>query len=107
MRQGGLYETVSLASEVSLSRLDKYPDTMTHSQFWMNTKERTLMAKRISYQTERSQRINDRMKDLQRELPVSCTDYFRSISQTTSPLTRLAYAYDLRLFFQYLNLSLR
>lgn len=63
------------------------------------------MAKRISYQTERSQRINDRMKDLQRELPVSCTDYFRSISQTTSPLTRLAYAYDLRLFFQYLNLE--
>lgn len=63
------------------------------------------MAKRISYQTERSQHINDRMKDLQRELPVSCTDYFRSISQTTSPLTRLAYAYDLRLFFQYLNLE--
>ena len=63
------------------------------------------MAKRISYQTEHSQRINDRMKDLQRELPVSCTDYFRSISQTTSPLTRLAYAYDLRLFFQYLNLE--
>ncbi len=63
------------------------------------------MAKRLSYQTERSQRINDRMKDLQRELPVSCTDYFRSISQTTSPLTRLAYAYDLRLFFQYLNLE--
>lgn len=63
------------------------------------------MAKRISYQTERSQRINDRMKDLQKELPVSCTDYFRSITQTTSPLTRLAYAYDLRLFFQYLNLE--
>ncbi len=63
------------------------------------------MAKRISYQTERSQRINDRMKDLQRELPVSCTVYFRSISKTTRPLTRLAYAYDLRLFFQYLNLE--
>ena len=63
------------------------------------------MAKRISYLTEYSQRINDRLKDLQRELPTSCTDYFRSMSQTTSPLTRLAYAYDLRLFFQYLNLE--
>lgn len=63
------------------------------------------MAKRISYQTQHSIRVNERLKDLQRQLPVSCTDYFRSISQTTSPLTRLAYAYDLRLFFQYLNLE--
>lgn len=63
------------------------------------------MAKRITYQTERSQRMNDRLRELQKELPVSCTDYFRSISQTTSPLTRLAYAYDLRLFFQYLHLE--
>ena len=63
------------------------------------------MAKRISYQTQHSIRINDRLKDLQRQLPLSCTDYFRSISQTTSPLTRLAYAYDLRLFFQYLHLE--
>ncbi len=63
------------------------------------------MAKRVSYQTEHSHRTNDRLRDLQRELPVSCTDYFRSISQTTSPLTRLAYAYDLRLFFQYLSLE--
>ncbi len=63
------------------------------------------MAKRISYQTERSQQMNDRLREIQRELPVSCTDYFRSISQTTSPLTRLAYAYDLRLFFQYLSLE--
>ena len=63
------------------------------------------MATRVSYQTEHSHRTNDRLRDLQRELPVSCTDYFRSISQTTSPLTRLAYAYDLRLFFQYLSLE--
>ena len=63
------------------------------------------MAKRISYQTEHSQQINERLKDIQKELPISCTDFFRSISQTTSPLTRLAYAYDLRLFFQYLNLE--
>ncbi|NLC32564.1 MAG: tyrosine-type recombinase/integrase [Clostridiales bacterium] len=63
------------------------------------------MSKRTSYQTQHSIRINDRLKDLQRQLPSSCTDYFRSISQTTSPLTRLAYAYDLRLFFQYLHLE--
>lgn len=63
------------------------------------------MAKRISYQTEHSIHLNERLKQLQRELPITCTDYFRSISQTTSPLTRLAYAYDLRLFFQYLHIE--
>ncbi len=63
------------------------------------------MPKRISYQTERSQQMNERLREIQKELPVSCTDYFRSISQITSPLTRLAYAYDLRLFFQYLSLE--
>lgn len=35
-----------------------------------------------------------------------CTDYFRAVSQTTSALTRLAYAFDLRLFFQYLTAEL-
>lgn len=61
------------------------------------------MAKRISYHTEQAVKVNERLRQLQRELPTLCTDYFRSISQTTSPLTRLAYAYDLRLFFQYLE----
>ena len=45
---------------------------------------------------------NVRIRELLRELPQDCTDYFLSISQTTSALTRLAYAYDLRLFFQFL-----
>ena len=44
----------------------------------------------------------DRLKQLEKELPLVCTDFFRSIAQTTSTLTRLAYAYDFRLFFQYL-----
>ncbi len=60
------------------------------------------MARRVAYHTEKSYRINERLMELQRELPSLCTDFFRSISQTNSPLTRLAYAYDLRLFFRYL-----
>ena len=64
------------------------------------------MAKRISYHTQTSFKTNERLKALQRELPVLCTDYFRAVSQTTSALTRLAYAYDLRLFFQYLTAEL-
>lgn len=60
------------------------------------------MAKRMSYHTEKSIRINERIQRIQRELPSVCTDFLRSILQTTTALTRLAYAYDLRLFFRYL-----
>ncbi len=44
----------------------------------------------------------EKLRTLQKELPVVCSSFFRSISQTTSTLTRLAYAYDFRVFFQYL-----
>ncbi len=47
----------------------------------------------------------DRLKQLEKELPMACTDFFRSVAQTTSTLTRLVYAYDFRLFFQYLTLE--
>ncbi|MHC1786158.1 MAG: tyrosine-type recombinase/integrase [Christensenellales bacterium] len=60
------------------------------------------MAKRITYRTQSSYKVNERLKALQHELPLLCTDYFRAIAHTSSPLTRLAYAYDLRLFFQFL-----
>ena len=38
-----------------------------------------------------------------RELPQSCSDFIRSIAVTTSTLTRLAYAIDLRTFFRFLQ----
>ncbi len=38
-----------------------------------------------------------------RELPSSCSDFIRSIAVTTSTLTRLAYAIDLRTFFSFLH----
>lgn len=44
-----------------------------------------------------------RLRALIRELPDVCADYFVAIEQLTSPLTRLSYAYDLKLFFQYLS----
>lgn len=43
------------------------------------------------------------LRELLKELPDVCSDYFLSIEQLTSPLTRLSYAYDLKLFFQYLS----
>ena len=36
-------------------------------------------------------------------LPPFCKTYFRGIEEYTSTRTRLAYAYDIRLFFEYLH----
>ncbi len=63
------------------------------------------MAESISYHDQSDMRRLERLRALEKELPAVCTDFFRSISQTTSTLTRLAYAYDFRLFFQYLTLE--
>ena len=60
------------------------------------------MADVINYHTQSDIKRLERLRELQKELPAVCTDFFRSISQTTSTLTRLAYGYDFRLFFQYL-----
>ncbi len=61
------------------------------------------MNKSGDYQTQVAHERIERLRQLQKELPPVCSDFFRSISQTTSPLTRLVYAYDFRLFFQYLE----
>ena len=56
----------------------------------------------VSYRTQTDIQRLEKLRLMEKELPLACTDFFRSISQTTSTLTRLAYAYDFRLFFQYL-----
>ncbi len=50
----------------------------------------------------RSQNAISRERDVIKNLPDFATDFFVGIEQTTSPLTRLNYAYDMRLFFDYL-----
>lgn len=44
-----------------------------------------------------------RLKSVLKELPKFCGEFFLGISQTTSIKTRLGYAYDLRLFFNFLT----
>ena len=60
------------------------------------------MADAMTYHAQADIKRLERLRELQKQLPLVCTDFFRSISQTTSTLTRLAYAYDFRLFFKYL-----
>lgn len=43
-----------------------------------------------------------KLRNIISELPSFCGDFFRGIEPTTSSLTRIAYAYDLRVFFQFL-----
>lgn len=51
---------------------------------------------------ERDEILQKRINDIVAELPKFCENYFVSIESSTSTLTRLNYAYDLRLFFNYL-----
>lgn len=43
-----------------------------------------------------------KLRELQSELPIFIKDFFRGIEPTTSIRTRISYAYDLRIFFQFL-----
>lgn len=56
----------------------------------------------MEYKKDLEIELITRLKDILKTLPPVCSDFFVSISQTTSIKTRLGYAYDLRLFFDYL-----
>lgn len=55
-----------------------------------------------NYRKSQEMRLNTRLRELEKDLPPSVTEYMRSISSSSSALTRLGYAYDLRLFFNFL-----
>ena len=55
------------------------------------------------YFTSRNNETHRKLRRVLRELPDFAQDFFVGIEQNTSLLTRLNYAYDLRLFFQYLT----
>ncbi|MEF9959612.1 MAG: tyrosine-type recombinase/integrase [Niameybacter sp.] len=55
-----------------------------------------------SYTEQRQKHLTLMMREILNELPSYLFDFFRGIEHTTSMNTRLAYAYDLRLFFEYL-----
>ena len=48
-------------------------------------------------------KTNMQLRELMKDLPDSVSDYMRAIATSTSPLTRLAYGYDLRIFFHFLT----
>jgi len=56
-----------------------------------------------TYTDQLSRDITLKMRGLLTELPVFLPDFFRYLNPQTSPRTRLAYAYDLKLFFDFLS----
>jgi len=55
-----------------------------------------------NYAQERAKDLLFLTRSVLRELPDVCSDFIRAIELTTQPLTRYAYACDLKLFFHYL-----
>ena len=57
--------------------------------------------KKNDYQASRKNAYTLKIREILKELPPFCGMFFRSIENSTSVLTRYAYAVDLRGFFQY------
>ncbi len=64
-----------------------------------------MAGKKADYQQIKKQKTTAQIREVLRALPPLCGDYILSISSTTSALTRLAYAHDLRTFFYFLTLE--
>lgn len=56
-----------------------------------------------NYHDEQNRQNILKMRTVLETLPAFCKTFFRGIEEYTSSRTRLAYAYDIRLFFEYLH----
>jgi len=56
-----------------------------------------------NFHTNRSEKSELKIRELMDELPSFCIEFFVGIAMRTSSLTRLNYAHDLRIFFDFLS----
>lgn len=61
------------------------------------------MASTLSYHEQETIENTKRLRQMIKELPPFCADFFRGIEPRTSSRTRIAYAYDLKTFFEFLK----
>ncbi|NLL54600.1 MAG: tyrosine-type recombinase/integrase [Clostridiales bacterium] len=61
------------------------------------------MPKEIDYQEQLRRKRTRQLRILLKDMPPACSDFMLGIADTTSALTRLNYARDLKLFFRYLE----
>ena len=57
----------------------------------------------IPYHEQKDIENINKLRELIKELPPFCSDFFRGIEPRTSSRTRIAYAYDLKIFFEFLR----
>lgn len=57
----------------------------------------------IPYYEQKDRENIQKLREMLKELPPLCTDFFRGIEPRTSTRTRIAYAYDLSVFFDFLK----
>ena len=61
------------------------------------------MKQQLSYTDQINMENEQRLRKLCKELPSFCKEFFRGIEPTTSSRTRIAYGYDLKIFFHFLE----
>lgn len=61
------------------------------------------MMKQLPYHEQVDRENTQRLRSMIKELPPFCADFFRGIEPRTSSRTRIAYAYDLKIFFDFLH----
>ncbi len=59
--------------------------------------------KNTNYHEEQNRKNILKLREILNTLPAFCRSYFNSLEDYTSSRTRLAYAYDIRVFFEYLH----
>ena len=60
------------------------------------------MNKKVTYHEQTDVDNTLRLRDVLKTLPPFCRDFFRAIEPRTTTKTRISYAYDIRIFFQFL-----
>ena len=58
--------------------------------------------KKVTYKEQNDIQNTLKLREVLNTLPDFCRDYFRAIDTTTTTKTRISYAYDIRIFFQFL-----
>lgn len=61
------------------------------------------MPSNITYQEELKQKHTLKLRELISTLPPFCREFFIGLEPTTTIMTRIVYAYDLNMFFEYLH----
>ena len=58
--------------------------------------------KKITYTEQNTVQNTLKLREILKTLPPFARDYFRAIEAATTAKTRISYAYDIRIFFQFL-----